>query len=277
MTRPAVALVIDRPAAPGLVQVAIALGRHARLRAGDAGDTPVAIVATSARAAGNAPLPAAAWYEPGDDVEGFDGLLLHDPGVEPPASGLTVSGTMDLRARRPLSPFLRSRWRRREGLPENLVVVAGPPGCFVEGGSAVPPAGVPSALALAAAVVATGSQLVEALAWGAPVVTSAADARDLGATPGVHVEVADQAEAVEAAGALARDWPRAAALGRAGRRLIEVTLDRDRWLAPLLSHLGLGTGRGEAHGRLEDRLAELRTLPSAPVVDRAAAAVAGWR
>lgn len=277
MTRPVVALVVDRPPAPGLVQVATALGRHARLRSGDGPDGPVAILATSPAAARGSSRPAAAWFEPGDDAEDFDGLLLHDPGVAHPGSGLAVSGTMDLRGRRPLSPFLRSRWRRREGLPEHLAVLAGPSGCMVLGGGAVPPAATATALALAAAVVATGPLLAEALAWGAPVVTVDGDARSLSATPGVDVEVADEGDAPEVAGALARDWPRAAAMSRAGRALVEATLDRDRWLEPLVSHLGLRAGQGRARGRLEERLAELQTSPAAPIVDRATAAVAGWR
>ena len=277
MSRPLVGLAVDRPPAPGFVSAAIALGRHARLRATDPAESPVALMATSTAAVAGS-LPAAAWYEAGDDVEGFPGLLLHDPSVPPPGPALAVTGTMDLRGRRPLSPFLRSRWRRREGLPEDLVVEVGPAGCRVVGGSEVSPAGMPAALALAAAVVATGAALAEALAWGAPTVTTAGDAGALGARSGVHVEVADDLEAAtQAATDLARDWPRAAARGRAGRRLIEETLDRDRWLVLLVSHLGLGCGRAQAWGRIDDRLAELRTLPSAPVVDRAAAAVAGWR
>lgn len=277
MTRPVVALVVDRPAAPGLVQVAAALGRDARVRAGNGPDGPVAILATSPAAARGSSLPAAAWFEPGDDAEGFDGLLLHDPGVAHPGPALAVSGTVDLRGRRPLSPFLRSRWRRREGLPDDLVVVAGPSGCMVPGGTAVPPAATATALALAAAVVATGPWLADALSWGAPVVTVDGDARALQAIPGVHVEVAAEADAPELAGALARDWPRAAALSRAGRRLVEATLDRDRWLEPLVSHLGLRASQGRARSRLDERLVELHTSPSAPIVDRATAAVAGWR
>lgn len=277
MNRPTIALVIDRPPAPGLVTAAVALGEIGRL-AVSPGEASVAALCSSATSARGRPQPAAAWFEPGDDTDGLEGLLLHDAGVVPPRPGVAVMGSLDFTGRRLLSPFVRSCWRRREGLPPGLVVVVGPETCHVDGGAKVPAVGVPAALATAAALVATGPQLAEALAWGAPTVTTPEDADLIGALDGVHVTVAsDRESCLAAARTLAMDWPRAAAQGRVGRRFAEERFDRDRWLTPLVTHLGLAPRRPEAGRRVAAQLAQLQTPAGAVIVDRASFAVAGLR
>jgi glycosyltransferase involved in cell wall biosynthesis len=115
-------------------------------------------------------------------------------------------------------------------------------------------------LAAAAAVVApvrfgTGmrGKVLEALAMGRPVVTTSVGAEGLGAVPGRHLLVADGAAALARAIRQVLDDPTlAAALGGAGRQLVESRFDWD--------------GVADTHDQIYERvLAEpLPLLPPAP-------------
>lgn len=169
---------------------------------------------------------------------------------------------------RPLTPFVRSRWRRRLGLASDLVVDA-------RSGSLADRL-VPTALAVAAAAVADDRWLDLALALGTAVVTGADSARRIGATDGIEVVTATPGEAGEMARALARDLPRAAALGRAGRRACERRHDLRTPAAEVAERLGVGGTDLDAEHVVRRHLGELWTPAGARVAARASAALAGF-
>jgi hypothetical protein len=175
----------------------------------------------------------------------------------------------------PLTPFVRSRWRARFGLPDPMVVDLGG-----AGGSSTPDDAIPAALAVCSAAVVRGPWLLTALALGTAVVTDATSAADIGATEHVHLAVAPPATAHEIADALAREPARAAALGWGGRLLVEQRHDLDAIAERLVEDLELGPASIPAAplARLDAELAALGTSASSPVAIRAlrrAAGVAG--
>jgi hypothetical protein len=179
-------------------------------------------------------------------------------------TALCFRGSIDVRrAAVPMTPFVRARARAAAGLPADLVISAD------DDGASVSAASLPTALALAGAVVVHGRRLVEALAWGAPCVTDAASARSAGAVHGVEVLVAGRNDAVATARELAADQRRAAALGRAGRRLVERLHDASA--IELARRLGLVAPAATPSERLAARLDELWTPATAPIRSRAAA------
>lgn len=165
-------------------------------------------------------------------------------------------------------PFVRARLRARHRLPDRLVVSFDP-----GGDQPVREELVPTALACAAAVAIVGDRLVEALAWGAPTVTDAASAAAVGARHGVEVLVGGPEELVALAGQVADDIDLAAALSRAGRRLVE-RRDVSGAAVAAADRLGL-LEHVEPLARLEHRLAELRTPERARIRVRAGEMVAG--
>ena len=180
--------------------------------------------------------------------------------------------TLDPAEHRPVTPFVRARWRRRLGLADALVVdvraghaAASPP---------MPERLVPTALAVAAAAVVDDRWIDVALALGTPVVTDASSARRIGATDGIEVVTASPEEVEETARALARDLPRAAALGRAGRRHCEHHHDLRTPAAEVAARLGLADQRLDAEKMVRRHLGELWTPADARVAARATAAVA---
>lgn len=236
-------------------------------------DPPPAWVTTSAAIVPPGRAPVVAWWQSGDpDPEPDPRRLV--VGVDPAAGVLAVNPGLDLSRRPALTPFLRQRWRRREGLPDPMVVVVDGDRVVVDGAGDTPAAARTPAVALASAAVVTGPALEGALSWGTPCVTDAASARALGAVDGVHV-VVDEHDPLGRARELAADQPVAAALSRASRRLAEGR-DISRWLRPVLGHLG-GVGRcGPSGTPLAHRLDELATSPGSRMCERARAAVAGW-
>lgn len=271
MTRALVGMLRDRPPAPGFIEVASALVAHARCVVNPTGDV-VGWLATSPAVAVAGRV--VAWWEPGDPlVIDPDVLLIGGRGVPEPVVA-TWPGR-DLSRRPALSPFLRSRWRLREGLDDDMVVIVDDAGARIDGGGEIDGYALPAALAIAGAVVATGHALLEALASAAPCVTDRRSADDAGARDGVHVVVADLGDAAQAR-ELSRNWSVGARLGRAGRRLVaqdDVSVWRDR----VLAHLGLSARCSTVGPALSIRLAELGEGPASPMCDRATAAVAGWR
>ena len=145
-------------------------------------------------------------------------VVLWDDAGDPPEewrdrATITISTpelAVDVRLFRATAPFMRERWRGRFDieLPVEL------------------PTGLSwrqrrTFLALCPAVVATGTTALEALAFATPLVTDSATASLLGGTDRADMLVSDESQTQKVALAedLGDDHRRAAALGRAGRRL----------------------------------------------------------
>jgi len=158
--------------------------------------------------------------------------------------------SIDVSTVRWMPPLVRARLRHREGLPAGLVVDLDRMGDDV----------ARSAAAVAAAVVVTGPRAALALAVGAPTVTDARTAAELGIGSvtglgrgaGAEHEVAVLG-GMKAAMAVAGDERRAAALSWWGRRFVEEHLDVGRAAAPVIELLGLDRRSG-----LDRALDELR-------------------
>lgn len=102
------------------------------------------------------------------------------------------------------------------------------------------------------ATVAPPHTTLEALATGTAVVASEALARELGATPGDELLVADApAELARAALSILDDAPFRGRLGRQGRRLVERCHSWERALAALEDVYAAATGSAIAEWRLE--------------------------
>lgn len=215
---PIVGILAEPGSPPGFVALVAALGAWCRPQA--SAIAAVAFVASSPAAAGEH-RPVGVWVD--GHVESPDGVIAF------PEAGV------DLREYPPMAPVIRSRWRARLGLPQEMVVNA----------SEVPDHLLPTALALASVVVATGPRLVEALAWAAPCVTDVASAAAVGAQNGDVAVGADPAD-------IAGDHARAAALSAAGRRLAERRLDRHAAARKVAAALGLLTPAGPAQRVLDD-------------------------
>lgn len=173
----------------------------------------------------------------------------------------------------PVPSSVRAALRRRHRLPEPFVVRVGRPGAVPLGADSLA-----TALRLATVADIVGPAAIDALALGTAVVTDAATAELLGAEHGVHVLVADAAVSATAAGELAADELRAAALGRAGRRLVETVHDADRTARALIDRLGLvpPSRTPAAPGlRLGELLGELGTPSGHPVELQLADRLAG--
>ncbi len=174
-----------------------------------------------------------------------------------------------------LSPFVRQRWRARLGLPRDFVIEIG-----TRAPTTLDESLVAAALATCSAAVVHGPQLVTALALGTPVVTDAASAAHIGATPFVHVGVAEPPAAPGIARELAADPARAAALGWGGRLLVEERFDLATVASELVDALDLGPASFAAAplAHLDAELAALGTPTGSPVTNRAlrrASGVAG--
>ncbi len=175
----------------------------------------------------------------------------------------------------PLTPFVRSRWRERLGLPERMVVRVG-----VDEPWTGPPQAVTAALAVCSAAVVQGPSLVTALALGTPVVTSDAEATRVGAVSNVHAVVASASTSDRLADELAAEPRRATAIGWGGRLLVEAHHDLDALARRVLERLGIGPAPfpDAPLAFLDEELAALGTPANSPVarrVLRRAATVAG--
>jgi hypothetical protein len=167
---------------------------------------------------------------------------------------------------RPVPPVVRSRLRRARGLPHDAVAVCDDLNdrfswCDRE----LDPSLADTALACAAAVVARGSHLLRAMAWGAPIVTDEISNRAVGALPERHLLVED-ADPLGVAAQLAHDAVRAALLGRSARRFYEERFDMRRSVHRLAARLCLSAPPPE---RVRLALEALGTPMNAPRVARA--------
>lgn len=251
-------------------------------------DAPTARLASSWRAPGleqalsDGEPPVALWVTGLAEVEAAGSMLgrcrvvvTDQPQVATHLDAVVIPHpALDPAEHRPVTPFVRARWRRRLGLADTLVVDvrAGHAG----DGPPLPDRLVPTALAVAAAAVVDDRWIDVALALGTPVVTDASSARRIGATDGIEVVTVSPEECWETARALARDLPRAAALGRAGRRHCEHRHDLRTPAAEVAARLGLADQALDAERIVRRHLSELWTPADARVAARASAALAGF-
>ncbi len=157
------------------------------------------------------------------------------------AAGLDAARTLsipadliDVDAHPPLSPFVRARWRHRTGLPTNLVARIG-----YHDPWPTDDASIAAALTVCSAAAVRGRWTLLALALGTAVVTDASEAERLGARDGVELLVEDPARATGRAEVLGDDWPHAARLGNAARRLVERQHSWPGLARELLDRLGI--------------------------------------
>ncbi len=175
----------------------------------------------------------------------------------------------------PLSAFVRSRWRRRLGLPDPWFVQLGTANAWRG-----PDDAIHAALAVCSAAAIRGPMLTTALSLAAPTVTDPDSAERLGAVANVHLVIASPAGFDAALDALAADPARATAIGFGGRQLVEERHDLGSAAQEILERVGiLPVTTPEAP--LADLDAELRALgtpANSPVAIRAlrhAAGIAG--
>lgn len=178
-----------------------------------------------------------------------------------PLGAIAVPPTVGAAAtRRCVPPAIRARWRRRAGLPERFTVRAGHRDAAYD-------TLLDTALAVAAAVWATGPTAEVALALGAPLLTDAATAARYRLRDGIDVMVVDDADIDPALAALAADEHLAARLSREGRAAAE-RCDLRSVARRLTIELGW-VERSEPVHRLLARLDELGTPEDAGVRSRA--------
>lgn len=184
----------------------------------------------------------------------------------PPSVPLSRHALM-VRELLPVPPSVRSTLRRNHRLADDLVVTVGRPHA-----KPMSDATLATALRLAAVADVVGTATVQALALGTPVVTDAPTATAIGAVDGVHVVVADSASSARVAAELAAeavaDPTHLAALGRAGRRLVEEHHDAGRTASLLTTALGLpapGSTPAAPGLRLGRHLADLGTPAGHPI------------
>jgi hypothetical protein len=172
----------------------------------------------------------------------------------------------------PLTPFVRSRWRDKLGLPHPMIVELGG-----ASGWTGPEDAIPASLAVCSAAIVRGRWLLTALALGTAVVTDPTSATDIGATEHVHVAVAPPAGAREVAEALAQEPARAAALGWGGRLLVEQHHDLDGIAERIIEDLEMGPASipSTPLASLDAELAALGTPAASPVAIRAFRRCAG--
>ena len=270
------------------------LARFCVVRAQDLSPTAVLVVG---RPAGiPAGLPVALWCAAPEDARGPLAdravALLHDgaldgpldrasdaapdgaPADQPDHRILRISPRVDGLSDAALSTALRARLRGARGLPDAPVLTRAPDGWRWQGRLLTGPE-VDTALACAAAVVVTDpTDLLRALSWGAPVVTSATAAREVGVTAGVEVLVVTEPDArLAAAHTLAADEVLAARLGRAGRQHVERRHDLDRSMTRLALALRLEPGH-QRTARTSLLLDSLSTPREAAIRGRVALALA---
>ena len=269
---------------PAFVALVHALGAWCLPRAALTGDaSPVAWLASSPACPGLAGValngrPYAVWIDDRRALERAAALspsprlvVTADTELAGAAgrSSLFPEHGLDLRDYQPIAPVIRGRWRSRLGLPPTLIVTA-----FADSPGVLPADLLPTALALASVVVATGPHLAEALAWAAPCVTDAPSAAALGAGHG-DVVVGPPSALEGLAVQVAADDGLAAALSGAGRRLVERRADRHRPARQVAEALGLVGRNGHVATRSTGRVLDsLGTPDTSPLRRRVEALVA---
>lgn len=286
--RPVIGLLV-RPGVPvPAVRMLGRLRRWADVRATSLpGPAPSAFVATTPRARGvervaRGGRPLLVWVDDGDEVD--DALALAGPTVRcataDPAVAAALGGdaivvadpaaSSDLAA---WSPFVRRRWRRRAGFPDDLVVTVRPAEAgATTASSEVLTADEPlvdTALAVASAAVVTDAGAARrGLALGCPMVVDPATAAALGIVGDVHARVeaglVDRADDRRPGQELATDDVAAAALSRRARQLFEARHDAAGAVDRIAAHLGV-VARASGAPTPSERLDAVLDAMSTPV------------
>ena len=172
----------------------------------------------------------------------------------------TPDPAVDVRHYRAIAPFMRERWRGRFAID---IPVEVPDGLTWRQQRTF--------LSLCPAVIATGTIALDALAFATPLVTDSATARLLSGTDGVDMLVCDgdRARAAAMARALGADHRRAAAIGHAGRRLVEQRHDLSTAAVAVARSLGWPSPAS----RVLAHLAGLPTPPLSRAITRAEARI----
>ncbi|MBM3673545.1 MAG: hypothetical protein FJW88_01125 [Actinobacteria bacterium] len=289
---PVVDLVACGPAPEPLARLLRVLARWCRVRASDPWLTDVeARVALAGRpsqlrrAFAEPAVPVALWVDGAPDsidvieralpVASRARVLLVDDSADARALGqraLPVSRHATyLAAHPPIAPLVRSRWRRRLGLPDDFTVRIGVPEP-----SRLTEAAIPAALAVAAGAVVRGPWLPVALALGTPVVTDAASIEVFGVGSDGACMLAEPGGFDLELTRLISDDERAAAASWAARRFAERHLDLGCTVQELMRRLGISrfaaADAWRPSARLAEALDELHTPLVGPIGRRAFAA-----
>lgn len=279
MARPRLELLVAPGTGERVIPLVRVLGRWFEPTAPDRSlALPVVTLATSPGAPGLAErlasdIPTFVWCDPSvESVEGLDPspTAVLQPTATPvaPADGIipVPHPGVDGGDHRPVSPFVRERWRRRYVLPPELVVSAGLPGA-----PDLSDDELGTGLAVAAAVAVSGPVVLRAMALGAPTATDPETAERFGLGEGVVV--ADHP--VAAAEELATDSIRAAALSLRARQEVESHHDLVAPARHIRSCVAPSRFPGSSNARTWwERLEELGTPRHSLPARRAGAAVA---
>jgi hypothetical protein len=187
-------------------------------------------------------------------------------GLDPDRTLVIPSDVIDVDAHPPLAPLVRARWRERTGLPADLVVRAG-----YHDPWPTDDASIAAALSVCSAAAVRGRWTLTALALGTAVVTDASEADRLGAHDGIELLVDEAANAPSRAQIVATDWPAAARLGHAARRLVEQEHSWSGLARSLLDRLGIERPQlpSAPLAGLQARFDDLGTPPDSPAALRA--------
>jgi hypothetical protein len=168
---------------------------------------------------------------------------------------------------RPVPPFVRSRLRRANALPDRALAEVRVAGhqllwCGVPATDDL----LDTALACASVGVMRGPALLRALAWGTPCVTDPRTAAAISIPLDNAVVVAPEGELLDVAETLASEQARLSSLSRAGRALYERRYDAVGVAQQLAARLSLQPSGAD---RIDARLYELQAPLSALSVRRA--------
>ena len=265
MTRPVVALQVSGVAPSGVHLLVRSMASRCEFRAQALAPAAVLVVGpTAGSTAGLATVPLALWCATAAEAQTplaqRAAALLHDGALDHLSNAIRISPQLAGLSETAMGTAVRARLRQARGLTASPILVGGPAGWRWQG-RPVPAELVATALGCAAVVVVTDpAELLQALSWGAPVVTSAAAAAAVGVSAGAQVLVAaDDAARAALALTLAADDREAARLGRAGRQFIEQRHDLNRSLTRLALLLRL-----DAHNHPPNRSSTLLDSLSTP-------------
>jgi hypothetical protein len=166
-------------------------------------------------------------------------------------------------------PIVRTRLRRARGLPAAAVAVVDDEQA-TWCGAPCPYDLVDTALACAGAVVARGTMLLRAMAWGAPIVTDEVSRRAVGATNERELLV-DEVDPIATALAISDAEPRAAAFSWRARRFYEERFDMQTAAFRVAKMIG---GVPTGHGRIRRCSEELAAPAGSDALERASALIA---
>ena len=259
MTRPTLGLALSPPWDPLLTRFLAMIARWSSVRQASAGDPVDGWIVTDdidpSRISSG--LPVLVWTRSsGGAVEArWPEAIVVGPLCNGTERGVLVPDpNIDATAIPYVAPLVRGRWRQRYGLPTDLVLRIDD-----DAGSDVAMSLRPTALAVAAVIVATGDAVLNALAWGAPTVTDEVTARRL--RLGGVVEAVAPPDLLATAHQLSHSVRRMAELAWSGRVLVEETFDIARVAHSALEMAELLRPRAAGSREVVARLNELWATP----------------